>query len=181
MDIVGRGLAGDPFEEEFDGEFAAALDGDSDRGESRVGGGHVGIVDADDADVVGASVTEALPREPVLRPTRAGRRTRHGVPAGRRRPSRQIATTAGIVVARHRLAVDGTGVLVRDHGHVVALNTAAMAGASSARQHRRKERIPPGPAARTAADTLLGRDTPVATVIDLSAYERAATGRNTLT
>jgi hypothetical protein len=92
-----------------------------------------------------------------------------------------IATTAGIVVARHRLAGDGTGALVRDHGHVVALNTAAMAGASSARPHRRKERIPPGPAARTAADTLLARDTPVATVIDLSAYERAATGRNTLT
>ena len=92
-----------------------------------------------------------------------------------------IATMTGIVVARHRLAADGTGAVVRDHGHVVALDQAAMAAASSARPHRRKERIPPGPAARTAADTLLGRDTPLAaTVVDLSAYERAATGRNTL-
>ena len=97
-----------------------------------------------------------------------------------------IATTAGIVVARHRLAVDGTGVLVRDHGHVVALNTAAMAGASSARPHRRKERIPPGPAARAAANTLTDQPTSNATtsdatVTDLSAYERAAAGKNTLT
>jgi transposase len=93
-----------------------------------------------------------------------------------------IATAAGIVVARHRLAADGTGVTVRDHGHVVALDAAALAGASSVRPHRRKERIPPGPAARTAADTLTGQSTTAsnATVIDLAAYERAATGRNTL-
>jgi transposase len=95
----------------------------------------------------------------------------------------EIATTSGIVIARHRLAGDGTGVVVRDHGHVVALDHAAMAAASTARPHRRKERIPPGPAARAAADLLLGTEhtTPKATVVDLAAYEAAAHGRNTLT
>jgi hypothetical protein len=93
-----------------------------------------------------------------------------------------IATSTGIVIARHRLAGDGTGAVVRDHGHVVALDAAAMAGASSARPHRRKERIPPGPAARAAADILTDQPTTSnATVTDLSAYERAAAGRNTLT
>jgi hypothetical protein len=92
-----------------------------------------------------------------------------------------IATPTGIVIARHRLAADGTGVTLRDHGHVVALDAAALAGASSARPHRRKERIPPGPAARTAAETLRGEPPqPGATITDLSAYERAARGRNTL-
>ena len=38
-----------------------------------------------------------------------------------------IATTGGIVIARHRLAADGLGVMVRDSGHVIALDTAAMA------------------------------------------------------
>jgi len=93
---------------------------------------------------------------------------------------------AAIVVARHRIAADGAGIDVRDHGHVVALDQAAMAAVSaggSGRPHRRKERIPPGHAARTAAAALHGRptNTPVATVTDLSAYERAAQNRTTLT
>ena len=100
-----------------------------------------------------------------------------------------IATAAGIVIARHRLAADGLGVAVRDNGHVLALNAAAMATATSARPHRRKERIPPGPAAKAAAAKLLatqsgGTDniepstsTTDSTVIDLSAYERAAQKR----
>ena len=105
-----------------------------------------------------------------------------------------IATGSGIVVARHRLAGDGTGAMVRDHGHVIALEHTAMAGAASARPHRRKERIPPGPAARAAADALrengmndqhdptpVPAGTPDPNIIDLSTYERAATGRNTLT
>jgi transposase len=91
-----------------------------------------------------------------------------------------IATTTGIVVARHRLAPDGAGVIVRDHGHVAALEAAAMAAASTARgPHRRKERIPPGPAAQVAADVLRGTQ-PLSPVIDLASYERAARGRNTL-
>jgi len=100
-----------------------------------------------------------------------------------------IATPAGIVIARHQLAADGLGVTVRDSGHVIALDAAAMATATTARPHRRKERIPPGPAAKAAAAQLLGNKTgntadgqpsttaTDSTVIDLSAYERAAQKR----
>jgi hypothetical protein len=102
-----------------------------------------------------------------------------------------IATGAGIVVARHRLATDGGGAVIRDHGHVIAVEHAAMAAASSARPHRRKERIPPGTAALAAANALrhngsspTGTDTTATgartDVIDLATYERAAQGRNTL-
>jgi hypothetical protein len=100
-----------------------------------------------------------------------------------------IATAGGIVIARHRMAADGLGVMVRDSGHVIALDTAAMATASVGRPHRRKERIPPGTAAKAAAAQLLQLKTTNtdatelstastdSTVIDLSAYERAAQKR----
>ncbi len=100
-----------------------------------------------------------------------------------------IATTSGIVIARHRMATDGLGVMVRDSGHVIALDAAALATASTGRPHRRKERIPPGPAAKAAAAQLIqlrdSRSTVAestaactdSTVIDLSAYERAAQKR----
>jgi hypothetical protein len=100
-----------------------------------------------------------------------------------------IATTGGIVIARHRIAADGLGVMVRDRGHVIALDAAAMATATTGRPHRRKERIPPGPAAKAAAAQLLQMNpedpspgqSPTrstdSTVIDLSAYERAAQRR----
>ena len=95
-----------------------------------------------------------------------------------------ISTSTGIVVARHRLEPDGAGVQVRDHGHVAALDATAMTAAAAARgPHRRKERIPPGQAARAAAATLRGDHPaapPTSTVIDLATYERAARGRNTL-
>lgn len=99
-----------------------------------------------------------------------------------------IATVSGIVIARHRLAAAGSGAQVRDHGHVVALDTLAKAGASSSRRpHRRKERIPPGQAARDAADELRRNTSTTnaevatqASVIDMSVYERAAQNRNYL-
>jgi transposase len=104
-----------------------------------------------------------------------------------------IATTAAAgrpptVLARHRLAADGAGVMVRDHGHVLALETAALAAFTTAAPHRRKQRIPPGPAARAAADHLRHSATTAEAsaargdqvVIDLAAYDRAARGRNTL-
>ena len=104
-----------------------------------------------------------------------------------------IATTAAAgraptVLARHRLAADGAGVMVRDHGHVRALETAALAAFSTAAPHRRKQRIPPGPAAQAAADHLRRSATPAdptaargdQVVIDLATYDRAARGRNTL-
>ena len=71
-----------------------------------------------------------------------------------------------------------------------------MAAASTGRPHRRKERIPPGPG-RPSPRAALRSASPLAstaaichrlhhitatdsTVIDLSAYERAAQQRNTL-
>ncbi|MCW4457351.1 IS21 family transposase [Microbacterium sp. MPKO10] len=91
-----------------------------------------------------------------------------------------IATTAGTVIARHALAEPGLGVTVRDTVHVRALETIALASAPPGRPHRRKERIPPGPAALHAAEILTGADEHPSTVIDLAAYEQAAKNRNTL-
>jgi hypothetical protein len=112
-----------------------------------------------------------------------------------------VVTASGITIARHRLAADGTGAMVRDHGHVYALEQAAMSGANTGRPHRRKERIPPGPEALAAAAALrIDPTTPAPTtssaietyttttqsgfdtavLYDLSVYERAARGRNTL-
>jgi hypothetical protein len=98
-----------------------------------------------------------------------------------------IATSGGIVIARHKLLADGLGATVRDAGHVIALDVAAMAAANTGRPHRRKERIPAGPEARAAAAELRKRlaaddraviESPItttdSTIIDLSAYERAA-------
>lgn len=99
-----------------------------------------------------------------------------------------IATAGGIVIARHRLAADGLGVTIRDSGHVLALDTAAMTAANTGRPHRRKERIPPGAAAKAAAAALRATSAPEqsaqlptfttdSTVIDMSVYERAAQKR----
>lgn len=97
-------------------------------------------------------------------------------------PYVDIATTTGITVARHALAPAGAGVMVRDDVHVAALEHAAMAAFTTARPHRRKERIPISPEATAllpapAADL----DTHGEVVIDLAAYAAAAAGRNTLT
>jgi transposase len=97
-----------------------------------------------------------------------------------------IATTSGIVIAKHELAPDGAGVMVRDHGHVIALEATVLAGHDTSAPHRRKERIPPGLEARAAADALRARQQPTSqadpgVVIDLSKYAQAAQGRNTLT
>ena len=94
-----------------------------------------------------------------------------------------LATGSGIVIARHRLAADGAGVMVRDHVHVTALDVAAMGAFSDAPAHRRKQRIPPGVAALAAAAVLTGTSTSkdcAGTVAELSAYAEAAKGRNTL-
>ena len=90
------------------------------------------------------------------------------------------------MIARHALAPAGAGVMVRDHGHVLALEQAAMTAASPAAPHRRKQRIPPGPAALAAAGALrAAAGQPAApagdAVIDLARYAAAAHGRNTLT
>jgi len=96
------------------------------------------------------------------------------------------ASALPTVVARHVLAPEGAGATVRDHGHVAALEQAALAASTNARPHRGKERRPPSPAALAHAATLCARsDLPEQAasepVIDLAAYATAATGRNTLT
>ena len=101
-----------------------------------------------------------------------------------RSPLIDIATISGIVVARHRSRRRGAGVVVRDHGHVTALDHAAMAAATSLPPHRRKQRIPPGPAALAAAAVITGtatRTAPTAPSSISAAYAKAANGRNTLT
>jgi transposase len=91
------------------------------------------------------------------------------------------------VIARHRLAPSGAGVMLREHGHVSALNQAALNAATTERPHRGKQRRPPTPAARAEAATLRTRtgtgtsdDGEPGVVIDLARYAAAAAGRNTL-
>jgi len=95
-----------------------------------------------------------------------------------------IATPSGIVVARHALAANGAGVMVRDHFHVTALDLTAMKAFNDTPAHRRKQRIPPGAAALHAAAVITGttqQNCADGTVVDLNAYAKAAYGRNTLT
>jgi transposase len=93
----------------------------------------------------------------------------------------EIVTASGIVLARHRRAPDGAGVTIRTDVHVAALEAAALAAFTTARPHRGKVRIPPGPAARAAAAVLLGEPpAPTTTVTDLAAYAAAAETRRRL-
>ena len=90
------------------------------------------------------------------------------------------------VIARHLLASTGAGVMVRDHGHVTALEQAAMNAATTAAPHRGKQRLPPTPAALAQAAALRARtgDTDIRAtddvVVNLARYAAAAAGRNTL-
>ncbi len=95
-----------------------------------------------------------------------------------------------VVLARHRRATDGAGVTVRTDSHVRALQTAVLNTFTTAPPHRKKVRIPPGEAARAAAEQLLSArhdphrapsTTPSSeTVIDLATYAAAAANRRTL-
>jgi hypothetical protein len=102
-------------------------------------------------------------------------------------PGLAVGARGGIVMARHRLASTGAGAMIRDDGHVLALERAAMAAATSAAPHRGKVRRPPSPAALDAAAALVaptGTETraprQAGVVVDLAVYAAAAAGRNTL-
>ena len=87
--------------------------------------------------------------------------------------------------ARHAIAPAGAGAMVRDHGHVTALEQAALAASTNQRPHRGKERRPPSQAAHAHAAALRAgshRAEPAANdaVIDLATYAAAATGRKGL-
>ena len=79
-----------------------------------------------------------------------------------------------------RRAGDGTGATIRSEHHVTALNKAALAAFTTAKPHRRKQRIPPGPAARHAAQVLRGATTTPDPVVDLTVYAAAAARRRNL-
>jgi len=85
---------------------------------------------------------------------------------------------AGVVLARHRRAPDGAGAVIRDSGHVAALEAAVLAGFTDRAACRGKTRRPPSPAARTEAARLRGDPAPdaaagVGQVLDFAAYAAA--------
>jgi transposase len=89
----------------------------------------------------------------------------------------EIATEAGVVLARHRRAPDGAGAVVRDGGHVAALQAAVLAGFSDRAGCRAKTRRPPSAAARAEAARLRGDPAPepsdTGRVLDFAAYAAA--------
>ena len=90
-------------------------------------------------------------------------------------PEVAIATASGAVIARHRRAPDGAGAVIRDDGHVTALERAVLAAFTSTRPCHRKARKPPSAAALAEAARLRGTPGPAQrVVIDLAAYAAAA-------
>jgi hypothetical protein len=89
----------------------------------------------------------------------------------------RIVTASGATVAVHHRAPDGAGRVVRDDGHVVALEQAALGAFSTQRPCSHKTRRPPSAAALAEAARLRGLPAtgPAArVVIDLSAYAATA-------
>jgi transposase len=93
----------------------------------------------------------------------------------------RIVTARGATVALHHRAPDGAGRVVRDEGHVLALEQAVLVAFSTARPCTHKTRRPPSRAALAEAARLRGSATQVDptgpaahVVIDLSAYVATA-------
>ena len=86
-----------------------------------------------------------------------------------------VVTAAGTVLARHRREPDHAGALVRDDGHVAALEKKVMAGrARDGRPCNRKERRPPSAAALAEAAAIRGQAGRAAPVTDFAAWAAAA-------
>jgi transposase len=88
----------------------------------------------------------------------------------------EVATEAGAVLARHRRSPDGAGAVIRDSGHVTALEAAVLAGFTDRAACRGKTRRPPSPAARVEAARLRGDridDDPSGLVVDFADYAAA--------
>lgn len=88
----------------------------------------------------------------------------------------EVATSGGIVLARHRREPDGAGVIARANEHVVALEHAVLAAFSDRAPCRSKQRRPPTPAALAEAGRIRGM-VPAAgehVVVDFAAYATAA-------
>ena len=88
----------------------------------------------------------------------------------------RIITAGGATVAVHQRRPDGSGAIVRDEGHVIALEHAVLAAFGPARPCNRKTRRPVSDAAAAEAALLRGGQQPGAeqagqrVVIDLAAY-----------
>jgi transposase len=89
----------------------------------------------------------------------------------------ELRTAAGVVIACHQRATDGAGVMVRDPGHVAALERVVLAGFSDRPPCRRKLRRPPSAAAVAEAARLRGQARKASAaehvVVDLGAYAHA--------
>ena len=86
-----------------------------------------------------------------------------------------VVTAAGTVLARHRRAPGHAGAVVRDSGHVAALEDKVLAARGEAgRPCHRKERRPPSAAALAGAAALRGQPGAGATVTDFAARAAAA-------
>lgn len=87
-------------------------------------------------------------------------------------------TAGAVVLARHRREPDGAGVLVRDAGHVVALEKAVLAAFTDRAPCRAKTRRPPSAVALAEADRLRGADPSPGqhVVVDLAQYAAATAG-----
>ena len=68
----------------------------------------------------------------------------------------RVVTAAGATVALHRRAPDGAGAVIRDEGHVRALETRVLAAFTDGPRCRGKVRRPAGEAARAEAARLQG-------------------------
>jgi len=92
-------------------------------------------------------------------------------------PYLEVVSPAGAILARHRRQPDGAGVVLRDDGHVAALEAVVLAGANAtAGRCRHKTRRPPTEAALAEAAVLHGEPPtspgdPV--VVDLAQYAAA--------
>jgi hypothetical protein len=86
-----------------------------------------------------------------------------------------VVTAAGTVLARHRRESDHAGAVIRDEGHVRALEKKVLAArGQEGRPCNRKERRPPSPEAVAAAGALRGQSAPAAPVTDFAAWAAAA-------
>lgn len=86
-----------------------------------------------------------------------------------------VVTAAGTVLARHRRQPDHAGAVVRDEGHVTALEKKVLAArGQEGRPCHRKERRPPSADAVAEAAAIRGQAGPAAPVTDFAAWAEAA-------
>ena len=83
----------------------------------------------------------------------------------------ELLSARGVLLASHRRARPGTGMIVRDPEHHRALEHDVLGAFSTAPPCREKQNRPPGPEARAEAAKLVRRHEDEDVVIDLSAYQ----------